>query len=69
MVLQEVDMAVFLAPSVERSAVADWSVPFDNWYNGVAVRRDGGNPALTIFLSPFQWQVSWLLPPVLFDDE
>nr|KAG5688178.1 hypothetical protein BaRGS_021369 [Batillaria attramentaria] len=37
---QEVDMALGLAPSYERSAVVDWTVAYDFWYNGLAVRRD-----------------------------
>ena len=61
--LQEVDMAILLTPSVERSRVVDCSVPLEFWYYGVAVRKDRGHVTpvrmMAAFLTPFHWTVTW----------
>ncbi|XP_070175614.1 probable glutamate receptor [Littorina saxatilis] len=55
---KEADIVLPLAPSAERSEAVDWTVPFDYWYNGVAVRRVYGTSASgTAFIAPFHWMV------------
>ncbi|XP_070208836.1 glutamate receptor ionotropic, delta-2-like [Littorina saxatilis] len=55
---KEADICLTLAPSAERSEVVDWTVPFDNWHNGVAVRtRPDATAAGMAFIAPFHWMV------------
>nr|KAG5697667.1 hypothetical protein BaRGS_000552 [Batillaria attramentaria] len=56
---KEVDIVVApLTPTVERHAVADWTMPYDFRYSSVAVRVVSPDQYLwTAFLWPFQWQV------------
>ena len=52
-------MALILAPSADRSKVAQWTVPVDYWYFNIAVRTNMVHPDLwNAFLSPFHWSVS-----------
>ncbi|KAK7475656.1 hypothetical protein BaRGS_00033082 [Batillaria attramentaria] len=54
---REVDMVV--APvglDVDRSAVVDWTVPFEYWYYIVVVKT-AELDLWTVFLRPFHWQV------------
>ena len=52
-------MAFMLAPSLDRSRVAQWTVPVVYWYSNIAVRTRNVQPDLwTAFFSPFHWSVS-----------